>query len=563
MNSSHTMNNTRYDRNRIINCLRACLENALQRRVRARGLQKTAGLCPSCRPGARTGRISKHALSGGLVALTLTLLLNLVGTVQAAAQKPNIIIFFTDDQGWADTSVRMMKDRADSRSDFFRTPALEKMAEQGMVFSCAYAAAPTCTPSRAGLQFGKTPCRLRQTVVHDRLAFDRGIDCKDQLSIPQMIKAAAPDYVTAHFGKWGFHPRPPEHAEYDQSDSNSNNGEGDYLSVKDRTPLPPDDPKRIFSITRRAERFMEEQAKAGRPFFMQLSHYAVHVNHAALPETIERYRKLPRPDDPKYQSEAASVYAAMIENLDTGLARILAKLGQLGIKDNTYVIFTSDNGGGFIQNGPLKGGKGSAWEGGLRVPTVVSGPGVLKGAYCDVPITGWDFFPTINEIVGGKPLPPEYDGGSLLDLFQRGNAGKVHRGTPELIFHYPWYGSMPPMSVIRDGNYKLVMSLNDGETRLYNLIEDIGEQHDLSAAMPDKTRQLHRRLLEYLKTVDAEDVEDMRQARKKEVEGYRAKELAKPNPDPKRLQDFERALQMFEDNRKLGLDGKPILIEIK
>jgi hypothetical protein len=119
------------------------------------------------------------------------------------------------------------------------------------------------------------------------------------------------------------------------------------------------------------------------------------------------------------------------------------------------------------------------------------------------------------------------------------------------------------MSVIRDGDYKLVMSLNDGEYRLYNLAEDIGEENDLKAELPDKARQLHRRLLQYLKDVDAEDVEDMRQARKKEVEGYRDKELEKPNPDPKRLRDFERALRMFEENRKLGLDDKTILIEVE
>lgn len=503
--------------------------------------------------------------NGRLIRLNATWALPvlLAATLTQAASQPNIIFFFTDDQGWADTSVRMMKDRSDSRSTFFRTPALEKMAQEGMIFSNAYAAAPTCTPSRAGLQFGKTPARLRQTVVHDRLAFDRGIDCKDQMSIPEMIKAADPQYVTAHFGKWGFHPRCPEHAGYDQRDGNTNNGEGDYSSVQDRTPLPPEDPKRIFSITRRATEFMEEQVAAGRPFFLQLSHYAVHVDHSALPETVERYGELPRPGDRRYQGRSAAVYAAMIENLDTALRMILTKLEQLGIKENTYVIFTSDNGGGFIRNGPLKGGKGSAWEGGIRVPTVVSGPGVLRGTYCDVPVTGWDLMPTVNEIVGGKSLPAEYDGGSLLDLFRRGNAGRVRRGTRELVFHYPWYGNLPPMSVIRDGDYKLVMSLNDGEYRLYHLAEDIGEQNDLKAELPHKARQLHRRLLQYLKDVDAEDVEEMRQARKKEVEGYRDKELEKPNPDPKRLRDFERALRMFEENRKLGLDGKTILIEVE
>jgi arylsulfatase A-like enzyme len=308
---------------------------------------------------------------------------------------------------------------------------------------------------------------------------------------------------------------------------------------------------------------MKEQVKVGRPFFMQLSHYAIHVDHAALPETIARYEALPRPDDKKYQGRTVPLYAAMIENLDAALGQLLVKLEELGIADETYVIFTSDNGGGFIQNGPLKGGKGSAWEGGIRVPMVVSGPRVLAGAYCDVPVTGWDLFPTINEIVGGKPLPAEYDGGSLLDLFRKGNSGKIRRGTRELVFHYPWYGDLPPMSTIRDGDYKLVMSLNDGEYRLYNLADDIGEQVNLRDAQPRVAKRLHSRLLEYLQDVDAEDVEDMRQARRKEVEGYRDNELQKPNPDPERLHGFDKALQMFEDNRKLDLDGKAILSEVE
>ena len=118
------------------------------------------------------------------------------------------------------------------------------------------------------------------------------------------------------------------------------------------------------------------------------------------------------------------------------------------------------------------------------------------------------------------------------------------------------------MTVIRDGDFKLVMSLNDGESRLYNLADDIGEQKDLKMILPEKEKQLHKRLLEYLKEVDAEDVEDMRQARKKEVEGYRQKELQKENPDPERLRQFEKSLQMFEDNRSLGLDGNAIMLQL-
>jgi len=477
---------------------------------------------------------------------------------QYVTPKPNIIIFFTDDQGWAETSVPMMEGRADSCSDFLQTPALEQMAQEGMVFSNAYACAPTCTPSRAGIQFGKTPARLQYTVVHDRLAYDRGIDLKDQLSIPQMIKSIDPDYVTAHFGKWGFHPRDPGHAEYDQSDGNTNNGEGDYLAVQSQTPLPADDPKRIFSIADRADAFLEEQVTARKPFFMQLSHYAVHVDHMALAETVDKYRNLPPSSDPKYQGEDAYLYAAMIENLDTALGRLLQKVDELGIKDHTYIIFTSDNGGGFGGNDPLKGGKAYVWEGGLRVPTVICGPDVLKGSYCDKPIAAWDFFPTINEIIGGEALGAEYDGGSILDLLERGNDGQVQRGTEELVFHFPWYGTTPPVSAMRDGDYKVVMSLNNDEYRLFDLSTDIGEENDLKDSMPVLAQQMHQRLHQYLIDVDAEDVEDMRLARIAEVEGYIEDELAKENPDPARIASLEEQIEMFEQNRLLDMDGNII-----
>ena len=468
-----------------------------------------------------------------------------------AASKPNIILVFTDDQGWNDTSVQMMADRADSKSDFYQTPALEHMARSGMVFSNAYACAPTCTPSRAGIQFGKTPCRLRQTVVHDCLATERGIDCQDEISIAQMIKRVDPNYVTGHFGKWGFHPRSPEHAGYHESDGNTNNGEGDYLDHKTKLPIPENDPKRIFSVTQRANGFMEKQVAANRPFFMQVSHYAVHVGHYARSETIEKYRQLPRgkkANQKDYEvgtnkNSSILTYAAMIEDLDSGLAMLLDKLETLGIGDNTYVFFTSDNGGDFRGNTPLRRGKASLWEGGIRVPTVVIGPGVKQGAFCDIPIAGWDFYATINDLIGGDSLPTEFDGGSLCELFEQGNGGSVQRGTSELVFHFPWYGGTLPMSAIRDGDYKLVMNLQTEDVQLYNLVQDIGETTDLASQMPEQTEQLRHRLLGYLEAVDAEDLDDMFDARIRELNRYIKREQGRPTPNQEALKRHNTALE--------------------
>ena len=411
-----------------------------------------------------------------------------------------------------------------------------------MVFSNAYACAPTCTPSRAGIQFGKTPCRLRQTVVHDVLATERGIDCKDEVSIAEMVKRVDSEYVTAHFGKWGFHPRSPEHAGYDVTDGNTNNGEGDYLDVQARTPLPPEDPKRIFSVTRRAIDFLKEQADAGRPFFMQVSHYAVHVGLAAREETIEKYRRLARAQNIKKKN--LPTYAAMIEELDTGLGELLDALERLGIDDDTYVIFTSDNGAEvFRAKDTLRGGKAQLWEGGIRVPTVVIGPAVMRGAICDHPIAGWDLYPTINDLLGGESLPMEFDGGSLLDVFEKGNDGAIVRNTRELVFHFPWYGGTLPMSAIRDGDLKLVMNLHTNEVRLYDLAQDLAETTDLAGRLPEQTARLRRRLLEYLEEVDAEDLDDMFDARIRELERYIQRERKRPEPDQSALKRHAEALE--------------------
>jgi len=421
---------------------------------------------------------------------------------------PNIILFLTDDQGWADTSVQMMKDRADTKSPLCQTPNLERMAEDGLVFSSAYSPAPQCSPSRGSILFGKTPARLKQT---KNAPPPEDSNRENEVSIAQMIKSSNPDYATAHFGKWHVELVDPEQMGYDEHDGHTGNLYGDWLVIQE-TPLPADDPKRIFSTTERATSFMEEQVEADKPFYMQISHYAVHTKHHALEETIEKYENIISndPDFEKRSGKDSPVFAGMVENLDTSLGAVLDKIEELGIKENTYVIFTSDN-GGTLKNPPLKGKKRDLWEGGLRVPTVVCGPNVLKDAYCDVPIILWDFLPTFSDLIGNQnPLPEDIDGGSLKDLFEKGNEGVVKRPTQELMFQcFLWGGSQVPSAAIRDGDYKLVENLVTHESSLYNLSDDIGEIDDLAKKMPKKTDQLHKRLLDYLKQVDAQEVKDI------------------------------------------------------
>jgi arylsulfatase A-like enzyme len=332
-----------------------------------------------------------------------------------------------------------------------------------------------------------------------------------------MIKSGNPDYVTAHFGK-NHMKRTPEDLGYDFSDGDTENFEGDFISREDKRILPEDDPKRIFSLTKRANNFIEEQVKNHKPFFMQLSHYAAHVQHMARKETKEKYLKLPRgkkctDDDyktphPKWNSWIIE-YAAMIEDMDTGVGMILDKLKQLGIDNKTYVIFISDNGGGFRENEPLKGGKANLWEGGIRVPMVVQGPGIKAGTLCNTPVAAWDLYPTISELTGNtNPFPDGVDGGSLVSLFQEGDRGKVERETEGLIFHFPWYWT--PQSAIRLGDYKLLKDIDTQKLYLFDMTNDIEEETNLAASMPDKAEELHQKLVRYLEKVGAEKTEVIR-----------------------------------------------------
>ena len=375
-------------------------------------------------------------------------------------RRPNFIIFYADDLGWADTSIRMMDSDPESASDFYRTPHLEKLATSGMRFSNGYAPSPTCTPSRKSIQFGKTPGRLKYTFVHDVLALKRELRWADETSMADVLKAADGNYITAHFGK-GMDQEYLKTTGYDVTDEYdigpNGNFHGEYLDLRSRKPIPDDEPKRIYSLTERSVEFV--RAHAGkRPFFLMVLHYAVHVPHAASAHLIEKYRWLPRGKhcrdddyvDPSKMSKGKRTcawrlqYAAMIEELDLSLGAIMDAVEKTGELDNTYVIFTSDNGGGMHPNGPLNGVKAQLFEGGLRVPWVIAGPGVKAGAQCDEPVVQWDLLPTLHDLSGSSaPLPGDLDGGSLRDVLARGNNGRVERPVEGLVFHYPCYFAPP------------------------------------------------------------------------------------------------------------------------
>jgi arylsulfatase A-like enzyme len=469
-----------------------------------------------------------------------TIIILICITLQShAAERPNFIIVYVDDLGWADTSVRMMDSDPDSASDFNQTPHLEELARRGLKFSCAYAPAPTCTPSRKSIQFGKTPGRLKYTFVHDVLALQRKLKWKDESSLADVVKAADPDYITAHFGKGmsGEQMKTIGYDVTDEVDGNADNGNfhGEYVSLRNRVPLPPDDPKRMASLKTSSVDFVNEHG-GERPFFMMVSHYAVHVPHAARADLIEKYRQLPRgkyckDDDylptaeiPKGKkiSSWRLQYAAMIDEVDEGLGAIVDAVKKTGQLDNTYIIFTSDNGGGLTPNGSLRGGKGNLYEGGLRVPLVVAGPRVKTGAQCDIPIVQWDLLPTLHDYAGSdQPLPDGLDGGNLRSVFENGNEGKVTRDVEGFIFHYPCYFA-PPLSIIRLGDYKLMEHLLTGERKLFNVVTDYREQNNLIREQPRKVLELKAAMSDYLDSVDAEDIQDVYKARFAELDRFEA-----------------------------------------
>ena len=446
----------------------------------------------------------------------LILIFLALSSVLNAAKAPNFILVYMDDLGWAETSVPMIKGLGDTSSDFNQTPNVERLAREGMVLSACYSPSALCAPSRNSLLHGMTPSRLRYTVLS---AVEAKKEYLGQITIPQALKKANANYVTAHFGKWHNESIKPTEAGYDVTDGPNGNGPGDFDDDR-KTHLPDEDPKRIFSLTEKSVDFMKVQVKADKPFYLQLSHYAMHIWHDSLKETKERYKLLPKgrkyqkkDDLPEKEIPIAMYnhgwiinYAAMLDDVDRAFGTLLDAIEELGIKENTYVVFTSDNGGGFRGNNPLKAGKGSLYEGGIRMPTFVRGPGIKPGSYCKVPVVQWDFLQTFHDLAGGTdPLPDDLDGGSLRDVFVKGNKGRVKRNTKELVFHFPWHTGVAE-SVIRSGKYKLRKDLDSLEMELFDLSKDIGEKNDLAAEMPELVRKLDRKRSAYLDSVNAETV---------------------------------------------------------
>ncbi len=449
---------------------------------------------------------------------------------QALARQPNIVFFLVDDLGCMDIG-------AYNPDTFYETPRVDQLAREGVRFSAGYAANPVCSPTRYSIMTGKYPSRVQATnwFSGNREARFRGAVLHDRMPLEEVTLAEAlreAGYRTAFLGKWhlgGTEDLWPEHQGFEVNIGGHHRGSppGGYFAPYNNPRLTngPDGEHLPERLANEAIGLMEKFKDD--PFLIYLSFYSVHTPLQARPELVQKYQakaaalKLPGPeflpeeqvwpvDQPRQVrvQQRHAVYAAMVESMDTQVGRVLDKIKDLGLEQDTVVCFMSDNGGLSTSEGsptsnlPYRGGKGWLYEGGIREPFIIKWPGRAAPAVCDVPVISNDFYPTLLEIAGVPPRPDQHrDGVSLVPLLR----GKSLPRPRPLFWHYPHYSNQGgfPGGAVRDGDYKLIERFEDGRVHLYHLNDDQGEQHDLAAAMPDKVNDLRARLHRWYTDVNA------------------------------------------------------------
>ncbi|MDP4679872.1 MAG: sulfatase [Cyclobacteriaceae bacterium] len=463
-------------------------------------------------------------------------------------KSPNIIFILTDDHGWTHTSHLADPSVEGSNSDYYETPNMDRLAKSGVMFTQGYAPNPICAPTRNSVMFGQNAAR--HIYAEDADWYKK---TSDWFTIPRVIKKANPNYRAAHFGKWHIGME-PKVAGFDKDDGMPTNGggeifaesyinHGDYVKdtkeylQKNNMPNPlnakmvgkpslywsDENPKDMFGITKRAKDFMTESIKAGNPFYVQLSHYATHLSLASTKETYEYFKAKAKGDRHK-----SPEFAAMLKDLDTSVGMVLNFVKESGIEDNTYIFLMGDNGGrlSFNQmasldenrklieahytdeddrNVPLRDGKHSLYEGGLRVPFMASGPGIESNRVSNTPVTGLDLLPTFADLAGFTgDFPSVIDGGSMKPLLLDSISEKVKRSKDALYFHQSSH--RPSRSAVRLGDYKLVKYWSKEskyedtpKVQLFDISKDLSEQKDLSKEKPSKTLELENLLSEFIK----------------------------------------------------------------
>jgi arylsulfatase A len=423
-----------------------------------------------------------------------------------AGARPNFVVIFGEAQGWSSSSVAMDDSIPDSRNSLARTPSLQRLAEEGTRFARFYAASPRCTPTRAALMTGRSPAALHMTYVGEskkeelaeagrRVIAPQALAelPESEVTLAELLKKNG--YATAHFGKWHLGKANPGRHGFDENDGPNTNlgpeGSGEP------------NPKQAFEITRRGMDFMTRQVAAGHPFYLQVSHYAGNGDLAARPETYSEVRRRAKPSEDKRVDSTA-----MTEDMDATIGMLLERLDQLGIAGNTIVVYTADHGSkGHQTNAPLNSGKGTVMEGGIRVPLIIRGPGVLPGKCSHVPASTVDVFPTVAAFAGVLDgLPQGLEGGNLLPVLSGIFRGPVRRDRVEWVVHFPHYDKDPagPASALVLGREKLIRFYETGALELYDIEQDLGEKKNLASMQPERARELDRMLSAYLNAVKAQ-----------------------------------------------------------
>ena len=444
-----------------------------------------------------------------------TVLLLTYGTV-LSQNKPNIVLLYADDLGWADLAVQ--------GSDFYETPNIDKLAEKGIRFTNAYANAANCAPSRASLITGLYSPRhgiytvgssKRGKSANRKLVPTKNTETLEPSlqTIPRLLKEQG--YATCMAGKWHLSEDPRIYG-FDTNFGGNHSGHPKSYFSPYKNPNLPDGPEGEHLPDRLSTdvcNWME--GVKDQPFFLYFPFYSVHTPTKGRPDLIEKYEDKEGGDNHNHP-----VYAAMIEAMDLAVGKVVEKIEAMGLSENTLIIFTSDNGnfGGTSIARPLRGSKGMYYEGGVRVPFIASWEGrISEGAVSDLPIMGTDLFPTFAYLSGKKKGSYKSDGENLYFAFT-GEQTSIERS---LYWHFPAYLQMykkdrafedahdkpywrsTPCSVIRSGDWKLIEYFETNESELFNLAEDIGETNDLSQANPNKKIELLNQLVAWRMQVKA------------------------------------------------------------
>ena len=459
------------------------------------------------------------------ILLAITVLLSCLPSLSVAEDRMNVVFILVDDWGYADAGIQ--------GSDFFETPNIDRFARQGLRFTQAYAAAPICSPTRAAIMTGKFPARLDMTIWHEaaarqRISKRKLIEAKAVANLPLAEVTLAElfkqkNYATAHVGKWhlgqaAFYPEAqgfdlnvggtywgapatffhPFRGPWSKTDTElryvpvGTGKPGDYLTDK---------------LTDHALRFIEQQQV--QPFFLSLWFHTVHTPIEGKSKLVQHFQaKKPG----KIHNHCD--YAAMVASLDENVGRILQRLDDLKLAENTVVILTSDNGGLDIpnaksnriaptRNAPYRSGKGTLYEGGIRVPLMIRWPGVTTaGNECQEMVSSQDFYATLAEAAGHRAaVLPKHDGEYLGPLLKNPRQ-RLSRKT--LYWHYPhYYSRMTPASAVRDGDWKLIHYYEDDRLELFNLQDDPAETKNLATVLPTRTQALQIKLNTWRQQTDA------------------------------------------------------------